>query len=194
MSVRRAAVAAAIAVLAASCAPAGPAAPAAPAARAAPTTPVSTPTPVRLSLSGLFHPTGTVGADPAHTWTLIATGDAIPARLVNIDATRRGDFLWPFRPTADHVKNADVTFVNLETPLLAGCPARSGGLVFCGDPRFVDGLTLIGADVANLANNHVYAGPDTKRTADLLQQHGPASRPTTRSSSVTWRSTPAPTS
>jgi poly-gamma-glutamate synthesis protein (capsule biosynthesis protein) len=45
-------------------------------------------------------------------------------------------------------------------------------MVFCGDARFVDGLTAIGTKVANLANNHVYAGPDTQRTADLLQQHG----------------------
>jgi poly-gamma-glutamate synthesis protein (capsule biosynthesis protein) len=132
-----------------------------------------TPTPIpHLSLSGLFHPTGQVQTDPAHTWTLIATGDTIPARLVNIAATQRNDFLWPFRPIADYVKNADVTFVNLETPLLQGCPARSDGLVFCGDPRFVNGLTLIGTKVVNLANNHVYAGPDTERTQQLLQQNG----------------------
>jgi poly-gamma-glutamate synthesis protein (capsule biosynthesis protein) len=78
-------------------------------------------------------------------------------------------------PTADYVENADVTFVNLESPLLSGCQPNPNGLVFCGDPRFVDGLTAIGAKVVNLANNHVYAGPDTQRTADLLQQHGIAS-------------------
>jgi gamma-polyglutamate biosynthesis protein CapA len=104
--------------------------------------------------------------------TLIATGDVIPARLVNVEATNRHDFLWPFRPTADYVKGADVTYVNLESPLLSGCPPRPTGMVFCGDPRFVDGLNMIGAKVANLANNHVYAGPDTERTAELLQQHG----------------------
>jgi poly-gamma-glutamate synthesis protein (capsule biosynthesis protein) len=70
------------------------------------------------------------------------------------------------------VKNADVTFINLETPLLAGCPERPTGVVFCGDSRFVDGLTAIGTKVANMANNHVYAGPDFQRTADLLAQHG----------------------
>ena len=175
MSLRRAALAAAVTILAAGCSTGGSAAPpAAPAARAtaAPSRP-PTPTPLpRLSLGGLFHPAGPVQADPAHTWTLIATGDTIPARLVNVAATQRGDFLWPFRPTADYVKNADVTYINLESPLLAGCPARSTGMVFCGDPRFVDGLSAIGTKVANLANNHVYPGPDTQRTADLLQQHG----------------------
>jgi poly-gamma-glutamate capsule biosynthesis protein CapA/YwtB (metallophosphatase superfamily) len=184
MTVRRAALAAAVTILAA-CAPGGAATatrpPSAP-PRATPT-PAPTPTPIpKLTLSGLFHPAGTAPAGTAPSspapagqppaWTLIATGDAIPARLVNIAATQRGDYLWPFRPTADYVKNADVTFVNLETPLLAGCPARTTGFVFCGDARFVNGLTTIGTKVVNLANNHVYAGPDTQRTADLLQQHG----------------------
>jgi poly-gamma-glutamate synthesis protein (capsule biosynthesis protein) len=135
--------------------------------------PSPTPTPVPpLTLSGLFHPAAAPAADPARTRTLIATGDVIPARLVNIAATQRHDFLWPFRPTADYVKNADLTYINLESPLLAGCPTRSVGMVFCGDPRFVDGLSAIGTKVVNLANNHVYAGPDTDRTAQLLQEHG----------------------
>jgi len=141
------------------------------AASAAPT-PLPTPTPFKLTLGGLFHPAGSVQADPAHVRTLIATGDVIPARLVNIAAASRHDFVWPFRPTADYVKNADVTFINLESPLLAGCPQRPTGMVFCGNQGFVDGLTAIGAKVANLANNHVYAGPDTDATAALLQQHG----------------------
>ncbi|TMC05548.1 MAG: CapA family protein [Chloroflexi bacterium] len=175
MTPRRAALLAVITICVAACAPSGTPGPAA-TSRAAGTptaAPSPTPTPApKLTLGGLFHPTAPAPTDPARTWTLLATGDTIPARLVNIQATQRGDFLWPFRPTADYVKNADVTFINLETPLLAGCPARTTGLVFCGDPRFVDGLTAIGTKVANLANNHVYAGPDTQRTADLLQQHG----------------------
>jgi Bacterial capsule synthesis protein PGA_cap len=175
MNLRWTALAVATTVMAAACAPGAAAAPggATPAARAATPTPSPTPTPVpALSLGGLFHPQGPVTADPAHVWTLNATGDTIPARLVDVAATNRGDYLFPFRPTADYVKNADVTYINLESPLLAGCPARSTGLVFCGDQRFVNGLTMIGTKVVNLANNHVYAGPDTQRTADLLAQHG----------------------
>lgn len=145
---------------------------AATAAATAAATPLPTPTPFKLTLGGLFHPSASVQADPAHVRTLIATGDVIPARLVNVAATNRHDFLWPFRPTADYVRNADATFINLESPLLAGCPTRSTGMVFCGNTGFVDGLTTIGTKVANLANNHVNAGPDTEATAALLQQHG----------------------
>jgi poly-gamma-glutamate synthesis protein (capsule biosynthesis protein) len=168
------------AVLIIACSSGGGSAPAAVVAAQSPVT-ASSPTPIpspsptpneQLALSGLFHPSGTLAGDPAHFRTLIATGDVIPARLVNIAATQRGDFLFPFRPTADYVKNADITFINLETPLLAGCPPRPTGVVFCGDQRFVEGLTAIGTKVANLANNHVYEGPDFQRTADLLAQHG----------------------
>jgi poly-gamma-glutamate synthesis protein (capsule biosynthesis protein) len=175
MTARRAALSALLTVLLAACAPSGAAGPAGTPSTAAPSPASSTtPTPLpRLSLTGLFHPAGPPPQpDPAHAWTLIATGDTIPARLVNIAANQRRDFLFPFRPTADYVKNADVTYVNLESPLLSGCPARATGMVFCGDPRFVDGLTMIGTKVVNLANNHVYPGPDTQRTATLLQQHG----------------------
>jgi hypothetical protein len=135
-------------------------------------TPSPTPSPAALTLSGLFHPAAPVPQDPAHVRTMIASGDVIPARLVDVAASQRRDFLFPFRPTADYVRNADLTFINLESPLLPGCQPQSTGMVFCGDVRFVDGLKLIGTKVVNLANNHVYAGPDTERTKALLEQNG----------------------
>jgi poly-gamma-glutamate synthesis protein (capsule biosynthesis protein) len=134
--------------------------------------PTPTPEPPPLALSTLFHASGPPPQDPGHVRTMIATGDVIPARLVDVAATQRRDFVFPFRPTADYVRSADLTFVNLETPLLPGCQPQSTGMVFCGDVRFVEGLKLIGARVVNLANNHVYAGPDTERTKALLEQNG----------------------
>jgi poly-gamma-glutamate capsule biosynthesis protein CapA/YwtB (metallophosphatase superfamily) len=104
--------------------------------------------------------------------TLIATGDVIPARLLNAAATERGDFAFPFRPTADYVRGADLTFINLESPLLPGCAVVRTGTTFCGDVRWVDGLKQIGTKVANVANNHVYDGPQTERTKALLEQNG----------------------
>jgi poly-gamma-glutamate synthesis protein (capsule biosynthesis protein) len=131
--------------------------------------------PPALSLQELFHPTYAVPMDPSKIRTLIVTGDIIPARGVNYFATVRHDFLWPFRPTADYTKNADITFINLETPLFAGCPVNpNSGFTFCGDARFVNGLTLMGADVANLANNHTsnYGAEGIALTEQLLNSHG----------------------
>jgi capsule synthesis protein PGA_cap len=128
-----------------------------------------------LGLQSLFHPTYIVPNDPGKVRTLLVTGDVIPARGVDYFATSRHDFLWPFRRTADYTKNADITYINLESPLFAGCKVDPGpSFTFCGDARFVDGLTLMGADVANLANNHLtnYGAEGVTATDQLLHQHG----------------------
>jgi poly-gamma-glutamate synthesis protein (capsule biosynthesis protein) len=128
-----------------------------------------------LTLQGLFHPTYVVPADSGEVRTLLVTGDVIPARGVNYYATTRRDFLWPFRRTADFTKNADITYINLESPLFAGCPVSAAeSFTFCGDARFVDGLTLLGTKVANLTNNHItnYGAEGVNATVKLLQEHG----------------------
>lgn len=100
----------------------------------------------------------------AHSWVntlpsdrkriLIATGDVIPARVVNIQATKYRNFKWPFEKTADILKDADITFINLETPLIKNCPLVNDGMKFCGDERNIEGLVFAGIDIASLANNH----------------------------------------
>lgn len=106
--------------------------------------------------------------------TLIATGDVIPARSVNYKTLQAGDFRWPFAKTADVVSSGDITLINLETPLLKDCPVRNDGMIFCGDARHMEGLTLAGVDVASIANNHAgnwgKAGIDETRS--LLAQAG----------------------
>ncbi|MDQ6721003.1 MAG: CapA family protein [Candidatus Dormibacteraeota bacterium] len=131
--------------------------------------------PPALSLQQLFHPTYNVPLDPANIRTLLVTGDIIPARGVNYYETVRHDYLWPFRPTAAYTKNADITYINLEAPLFAGCPVSPAeSFTFCGDARNVNGLTLMGADVVNLANNHLsnYGAQGITSTDQLLHQHG----------------------
>lgn len=86
--------------------------------------------------------------------TMIVTGDIVPVRSVNYQVVTRGDFTWPYQKTADVLRNADLTFINLETPLLTQCPVTTSGMVFCGDVRNVDGLVFAGVDLASLANNH----------------------------------------
>ena len=128
-----------------------------------------------LSLQNLFHPTYVAPSDPSRIRTLLVTGAVIPARGVNYFATVRHDFLWPFRPTADYTKNADITYINLESPLFSGCAVDPGpSFTFCGDARFANGLDLMGAKVVNLANNHLsnYGAEGITLTQQLLQQHG----------------------
>ncbi len=140
-----------------------------------PSFPSRTGPPPVLSLQELFHPTYKVLVDPSKIRTLLVTGDVIPARGVNYVATTRNDFLWPFRPTADFTKNADITYIDLESPLFAGCPlSPPKSMKFCGDARFVDGLKLMGTRVANLTNNHItnYGAEGLNATVQLLEQQG----------------------
>lgn len=82
------------------------------------------------------------------------TGDVILARSVNFISSKKGDFTWPFKNVASELKNADLTISNLESPLIDKCPLTNEGLTFCGDKRFVSGLSFAGIDVVGMANNH----------------------------------------
>jgi poly-gamma-glutamate synthesis protein (capsule biosynthesis protein) len=114
------------------------------------------------------------GADRRQLRTLVATGDVIPARSVNSVVTRRGDFLYPFRPTVDVLHSGDLLVVNLEAPLLARCPVTDSGMTFCGDARHVEGLRYAGVSVAGLANNHLgnYGRAGIDETARRLADAG----------------------
>lgn len=105
---------------------------------------------------------------------LIATGDIIPARSVNFQTTSRGDFRWPYEKTGNILWNADITFINLETPLLTSCPVTNEGMIFCGDKRNVEGLRYVGVDVVNLANNHAgnYGKTGIDETIGNLEKEG----------------------
>lgn len=106
--------------------------------------------------------------------TVIATGDVIPARSTNFQTTQRKDFTWPFQKTADALKAADITFINLETPLMKDCQLINEGMRFCGSEKHIEGLTYAGVDVASLANNHSanYGKPGIDETKNLLQSNG----------------------
>lgn len=106
--------------------------------------------------------------------TIIATGDIIPARSVNFQATLRKDFTWPYLKTVEILKTADLTFINLETPLTGNCPPTNEGMIFCGDARNIEGLTFAGVDIASLANNHAgnYGVEGVRETVNLLNKNG----------------------
>lgn len=106
--------------------------------------------------------------------TLVATGDVIPARAVNYQATLRNNFKWPFEKVRGVLADADLTFINLETPLIKDCPLTQEGMVFCGSDKNVEGLIFAGVDVASLANNHSgnHGKMGIDETVKLLNDNG----------------------
>jgi poly-gamma-glutamate synthesis protein (capsule biosynthesis protein) len=118
----------------------------------------SPPLPIPLvSVDSVFaaHGPSLSRLDPRKLVTLIATGDVIPARSVNYEMAIRDDFTYPFLKTYKFTRAADITLINLESPLINGCATTTSGMSFCGDPRVVKGLELAGVDIANLPNNHI---------------------------------------
>lgn len=104
--------------------------------------------------------------------TLIATGDVIPTRSVNFKAIQYNNFKWSFEKTASVLRTADLTLINLESPLIKNCPLTNTGMKFCGDPRHIEGLTFAGVDVVNLANNHIenYGTEGVNDTINILEE------------------------
>lgn len=131
--------------------------------------------PTALSISQIFAEdhsrTATVSAQKKIT--LIATGDVLPARSVNFQALMRKDFTWPYLKTADFTKSADIAFINLETPFVEDCPVTQQGMIFCSDPKNIEGLVFAGVDIASLANNHTanYGEKNVFQTVNLLYKN-----------------------
>ena len=109
-----------------------------------------------------------------YTWTLLVTGDVMLGRTVNTRTIQKNDFAWAFKNTADFLKSADLTFINLESPLVENCPQTDTGMIFCEDVRHVEGLKFASIDIASVANNHSlnYGEKGLKNTKEILQSEG----------------------
>lgn len=92
--------------------------------------------------------------DRSQTITIISTGDIGLVRDINNEIQKRHDPNYPFFKIGDYLKNADLTIINLEGPLINNCPIILTGFKFCGEDTNVKGLIYAGIDAASLANNH----------------------------------------
>ncbi len=123
--------------------------------------------------------------------TLAFTGDVMAHVLIQQDAASRPDGFAPaLAPAAPFLRRADVTIVNLETPLArdvlpggrdaSGPAAPADGRVYTGFPAFnahpsyAAALAASGVDVVQTANNHALdRGPlGVDRTLQALRDAG----------------------
>ncbi len=89
------------------------------------------------------------------TLTISAVGDMIFDRQVKALVVSSGGAA-PLSAVAPHLKAADVTIGNLESPLsTGGVKNATKDVTFQGDPRGVEGLVASGFDFLSIANNHV---------------------------------------
>lgn len=107
--------------------------------------------------------------------TLILAGDIMLGRTVmTTSLDKYDDPIYPFREVGDKLREADVVFVNLESPIVENCPRFNSGFKFCAEPRMVEGLVWAGVDVANLANNHIlnFGAVGLSQTEKYLKRAG----------------------
>ena len=92
-------------------------------------------------------------ADPTRPVTLAFVGDIMLGRHVEASMVKNGSWTLPFEPLAARLREADLTFGNLEC-----VAARTGSprvkRPFRADPRALEGLRFAGFDIASIANNH----------------------------------------
>ena len=104
---------------------------------------------------------------------IIAVGDIMLDRAVGA-AIRRNGASSILQCVADRLRDADITFANLECPLSRSGPHSPKDCVFRADPAAVKVLIHGGIDIVSLANNHTLNSGRRPLldTMDLLERFG----------------------
>lgn len=111
--------------------------------------------------------------DSKSTISVISTGDIMLGRTVNFKTLTYKDFTWAFKNISELMSSADLTYINLENPLVEDCPIKNEGMIFCAPNDHVKGILYGGVDAASLANNHAYnyAAPGLTNTEKVLSEN-----------------------
>lgn len=109
--------------------------------------------------------------------TFIAAGDVMLGRSINYRSAKQNNFVWPFEKTASVLSEADIAFINLESPFVENCPLTNAGMIFCSDKKGIGGLIFSGIDIVNIANNHMgnFGADGIKQTRQLLEDNNMSS-------------------
>ncbi len=120
-----------------------------------------------------FIPSVLSSWDREEEQTIVLTGDVMLGRSVNSRLTRTHDYSWPFAHIKSVLRDADLTYINLESPLISSCPVTDSGMRLCGHSNNVQSLLSAGVDIASLANNHAldYGQTGLTDTIDSLISH-----------------------
>lgn len=96
------------------------------------------------------------GYDPDKLWTMVVTGDIIPARGVDNRVRRSGpDYPFAGPGIIELLQSGDLTIADLEAPVLDNCPVHNEGFTFCGQSSFAAAMAKAGINLVSVENNHV---------------------------------------
>lgn len=119
-------------------------------------------------------PDSPAGPPPADEVSLVAVGDVVLARKV-AQAMAEYGLDYPFATIAPDLREADLTFGNLECSISdRGSRLPGKGIWFRADPAVAPVLKDVGFDVLSIANNHSldYLDAAFNDTIDLVSAQG----------------------
>jgi hypothetical protein len=107
---------------------------------------------------------------------LVMTGVTALVRMTAQKMEEKG-VTYPGEAIRDWLKNADITHISNEVSFNPKCPPPNGlkmTLHFCSDPKYIELLEYVGADVIDLTGNHQndYGRDALTFSLDLYKQHG----------------------
>ncbi len=86
--------------------------------------------------------------------SVIFVGDIMLSRDVNDRMRAYNDYFYPFLELEGFLNNADLTFGNLESPILYGNYVPVNSFSFDAHPETAKSMAKAGFDVLSMANNH----------------------------------------
>ncbi len=114
--------------------------------------------------------------DPSKLATVVMTGVTALVRATAYKMEQKG-VTYPGQAIRDWLQGADIAHISNEIPFAVGCPypdPNQGRLIFCSDPKYIDLLDYVGADVIELTGNHFEDwGPEaTRLTVQMYKDRG----------------------
>ncbi len=114
--------------------------------------------------------------DPSKLATVVMTGVTALVRATAYKMEQKG-VTYPGQAIRDWLVQADIAHISNEIPFAVGCPYPDPGqrrLIFCSDPKYIDLLDYVGADVIELTGNHFEDwGPEaTRLTVQMYKDRG----------------------
>ncbi|HET9914984.1 MAG TPA: CapA family protein [Anaerolineales bacterium] len=114
--------------------------------------------------------------DPSKLTTIIMTGVTALVRATALTMEIKGT-TYPGEKMRELFREADIMHVSNEIPFFTGCTYPKPdqvALVFCSDPKYMDLLSDVGADVIELTGNHFAdRGPaGMLETIEIYRQNG----------------------
>ena len=114
--------------------------------------------------------------DPEQMTVLIMTGVTALVRATADEMEHHG-ILYPGDKISATLRSADLLHISNEIPFASNCPRPDRNLqalVFCSDPRYMELLRSVGADLIELTGNHFqdYGSQATLDTLEIYRKEG----------------------